>query len=292
MSLVQLPLIYLDWNIFDGFSKGRFSDLAKNLLIARDDGILHVPYSEWHLYEAVNVSPSIADQEKLVARNLDTVRNYTNLVFIWEDESPIGWIIGRGAKGSVFEVNKAQKLVAISELFKPVLSAFTTIRDQLIPYGLEPGILNKYPVEEAIHQINRLLLKPENIRKYEQYAPNGITFEELVQLSYKLMPDNTNEIQKIAGIYFMIDQVGYYTDRSVKKRVMSLWRDSMHVAWAARTQLLVSNDKKLRMKAELTYSILGVDTPVRDPTQATPIILWMIENGEQLKREYKQVRGH
>jgi hypothetical protein len=291
MSLVQLPLVYLDWNVFDGLSKGQFSDLGKYLITARDEGIIHVPYSEWHLYEAANVSPEILNGDSLVTRNFDTIRKFTNLVYLWEDKTPMGWVIGRGAKDSSFDIETTRKLLLFSEIFKPILSAVSAMRDNLIPYGLEPGILNKYGVEEAVDKINSLLLKPENVEKYKQYAPQGITFEELVRLSLSFMPDS-NDLQKTCGIYFMIDQLGYYSDKSVKKRIMSLWRDSMHTAWAGRAQLFVSNDKRLRMKAELTYRTLGIVTPVIDPDQAVPVILYMIENGDQLKQEYEQARGH
>ena len=287
MALFQLPLVYLDWNIFDGLSKGRFAELGENLITARDAGIIHVPYSEWHLYEAVHTRNSSALDE-LASRNLDAIRKYSNLVYVWEDDNPQGWIIGRAAKDSIFDTSTAQRLVEISELLKPILAAFTVVREQVIPYGLQPGVLNKYPFDEVIAKINELLLMPTNIEKYKAFAPNGITYEELVRMSLRFMPESTDEIQQVAGIYFMVDQLGYYSDKSIQNNVMSLWRDSMHVGWASRGQMLVSDDERLRMKALLTYHTLGIQTPVLDPQMANLVLSDLIENGDEIKRAFTQ----
>ena len=292
MPLVQRLLVYLDWSIFDGLSKGRFSDLREKLIIARDEEIIHIPYSEWHLHEATNVASEIANRDGLIDRNLSTIRNYTNMVYLWEADNPMGWIIGRGSIESTFDIITSQKLLAFSAKYlEPMLLAITKVRNTLIPYGLEPVILNNYDADQAVEKINAILLKPENIEKYRQYAPNGITFEELIRLSISLMPD-TGEVAKVSGIYFMVDQLGYYSERSVEKRVMSLWRDSLHVAWASRSEIFVSNDRDQRMKAQLTYRALGISTLVLDPEQASTVISGLIRDGDHIKEEYEKFRSH
>ncbi len=288
--LVQVPLCYLDWNIFDNFSKKRLPELKDVLFTAREDGLIHVPYTEWHLHEAVNVSSDLVNQEELVSRNLETLKDVTDFVCIWEHDEPAGWRILRFAWDRQFDVLTTQKLVMLWEMMKPILAAITTVKDKLLEFGLVPGTLNKFTPDEVIQEIDRILCKPENIEKYKEYSPKGITLEEIINLALSIIPESADDLQLVSAIYFLVDQIGYYSDKSVKRNVMSLWRDQNHVAWASRSQILVSADRRLRMKAKLTYRIFGITTLVLDPNEAIVTLKWMLENSDALKFQYDEVR--
>ncbi|NCP61457.1 MAG: hypothetical protein GW839_14315 [Flavobacteriales bacterium] len=69
---------------------------------------------------------------------------------------------------------------------------------------------------------------------------------------------------RFAGIFEMLDMVGYWKDRfNEKSNYARLW-DSSHSHFSSYCDYFICNDKRTRNKAKVVFEIYGIETKVLD----------------------------
>jgi len=118
--------------------------------------------------------------------------------------------------------------------------------------GLESSKLNNYSPKEVVEHLNK------NLNQWS----SGLSMIGLLETGLKYHPDykTFGLDNKIAGLFEILDILGYWTDKPTEKSNYARSMDASHTFYASHCDYFVSNDKKTRYKAKVAYSIYNVDT--------------------------------
>lgn len=141
-------------------------------------------------------------------------------------------------------------------------------------------LLNNFNISyHAIRQRIRGLLKKEDVESIakENYPQNVIPLiNSIIQRDSKITDDiNTileqtnsfaqNNIEiRIKQVYYMLDLLGFRSEEK-NKSFANIDTDAQHIVLASLCDYLISNDKRLRDKANAIYSHVHCATKVMDP---------------------------
>lgn len=113
--------------------------------------------------------------------------------------------------------------------------------------------LNNYSPREVVEQVNE-----------KKAAFGGFSFLGMIDHAISLFPNNEDFglHNKFAGVFEMLDLVGYWKDKyNEKSNYARLW-DSNHAYFSSFCDYFISNDKRTRNKAKVAFEIFDVKTKI------------------------------
>ncbi len=268
--------VYLDWNVVDGISKGRFPALENLLRAAKEKKLIRLPFSQMHGYEACNIAPDIPNRDELKSNNLDAIYRILGTDYFELSDDSKNIICWQHDPREFF------KDVDNLHLFNPVVSsmllALEPIRLNSQSFGLSALELNNIEdPEELIARIDSSFAEPKNYETYKHFSPSPITLREILLLSHQLLvkitTDNNKELAFMSHIITTMDLLGFHSDRvRVPDKRIAIWLDAYHAFWGGYCSVFVSDDRRLRQKTKVAYHLLEKTTIVADTHQAKNIL--------------------
>ncbi len=238
---------YLDNNIIIDIEEGKLSleDISK---ITNTNEYY---YSATHLQEANEITGD--NKNIMLSKRFNTLSSITKNNYLYIELNTNKVIKFKELPETVFqtinEVSFAQNLIKglanmISEEQKK------SIRQQL---GISAMELNNYTPAEVIQHIN----KDSNVF-------NGHSMVSLIESAIELHPDGKNFglHNKIAGVFELLDMIGYWKDKyNNKSNYARLW-DSNHSYFSSLCDYFVSDDKRTRNKAKVAFLLYDINTKI------------------------------
>lgn len=267
------PVIYLDWNIFVGTRNGQMSDLEQLLRSAVGAGRLVVPFSADHVGELkvreADATPSTSPRLK---EELDWLGRFTKSVYLYDAvnvpcpelrrETPVVvWHTLNDVPGADAATDAVLGMIP-GEFVEP-------FRDELKAH---PKELNNIVSSSVIAQVDSLFER----RHAEEPSPGPPpTFRSLLGYARSRHPQGEwfGFTNTFAAAFALLNWVGFQPDKdfAATKRRAAL-ADSQHAALAACTDLFVTEDRRLRIKAMTVFGYFGSSVPVTDGNGA---IAWL-----------------
>ena len=244
---------YLDYNIFTAIEDGNFT--LDKILDKVDKAISAIPFSAAHIQEADNIVGDTENQRNdFIEKRLATIRQITNCVYIFQEHptNKIYWLTEEPT--TVLETIRQVPFAKTSmKMFANLIS--NTQREQVREtLGIETKELNNYSSEQVIGHLNTKLINWGTQDNFLQLLDKAISFH----------PDKKDfgQHNNIAGVVELLDLLGYWKDRITEtSNYARLW-DSNHIHFASYCNYLVSDDKRLRNKAKVVYSIYNIQTRI------------------------------
>jgi hypothetical protein len=244
---------YLDYNVFVTLEDGRLT--VKEIAEQVNPSIDRFPYSAAHIQEVDNISAG-SEQERgeFIMKRLETIRRITKSLYLYQDmtTNAIEWLT-EDPKGVLQTIRQVPFAKLSFHSFANLISyrQKEQVRQSL---GIEIGKFNNYPPDEVVQHLNSKLV-------------NWGTGDNLIQLlerAVSLHPQGSTLRlhNRIAGLLELIDFLGYWKDRDTESsNVARLW-DANHTFFASKCEYFISDDRRLRNKAKVAYSIYGISTRV------------------------------
>ena len=131
----------------------------------------------------------------------------------------------------------------------------------------------RYAKDENLSTLIRKYLEentPESERNKIKYAKAETVFQELdnichgeksfVDIINDNLPDKRDDTLFVA-IYLALDAVGFRTDK--KRTLINKYSDAQHAYYASKCDIFVTNDRKLKEKAQAIYNRFGIKTLIK-----------------------------
>lgn len=235
--------VYLDWNCIT-HSKDKFSKLKD--LLGQFSGLFICPYSEAHLRDLqTNLNANPIEYEKDLALLTDICGNH--LLSLHNGELRI-----LCATPKEYLKNSGVVLDYIQNSFKFPYSEIRKLIQTAIPDEILRRISKENNPKKVIPRINSIIKDKVN------------TNDDLDSLLKRAKPSaQYNLEERIKGVYYALDMMGYKKESS-KKSFANIDTDAQHIAMASLCDYFISDDKKLRSKAESIYSNFACVTKVMD----------------------------
>lgn len=240
---------YLDNNIIIEIEQGNYSiaALIKNI----DTEITKFFYSAAHMQEAHEIKGSVKEITERLEKRFRTISEITNNNYLFHELKTK--IVHKQIEKpeivyqTITEVNFGQtamkSMVNINDETQKAV-----IRNQL---NFDIRKLNNYSPEEVVEQINE---------KKEVFG--GYSVIGLIEHAITLFPNNDDFglHNKYGGVFEILDLVGYWKDKySEKSNYARLW-DSNHAYFSSFCDYFISDDKRTRNKANVTFHIFNANT--------------------------------
>lgn len=249
--------IYPDTNIFVYLENKtlKLSDL-ENLIGTKIDSIF---YSASHIEEALEIK-GVTEEQRLdrINKRLETIQEITSGNYIHEN-----------LKNEVFEYNESpyEVMRTITEVsfaqnaMKSLLNFINEeqkkeVRELL---KIDPARMNNYKPEEVVEHLNKKLSD----------TGQNYTLLDMIEIGISYHPEGKTfgVSNRIAGIFEVLDMLGYWKDKyNDKSNYARLW-DSSHTFYGSHFDYFITNDKRTLNKANVAYNIYNVSTKVISPNR-------------------------
>ena len=245
---------YLDNNIFVDIEQNSLSinDLLENI----DQNLTDFFYSASHLQEANEMTAETKNElnDRLIKR-FQTISSVTNNNYLFQ-ELPSNKVHKLKEKPSVV-YNTINDVPFARNMMKGMMSTVneeqkSEFRKQL---NIDPIRINNYSPKEVIEQINS-----------KSDLMGGFSLVGMIEKAVELHPQGKEMglHNRFAGIFEMLDMVGYWKDKfNEKSNYARLW-DSSHSHFSSYCDYFICNDKRTRNKAKVVFEIYGIETKVLD----------------------------
>lgn len=225
-----------------------------NLFDEIDPKIDKVYYSSAHLQEADEIKGTTEEERnERINERIRTIEKITQSNYLYQDlDNNVFYQIQKPSVvlDTIREVPFANS--AMKELANLITEEQRVLARNSI--GLETAKLNNYSPTEVIDHLNRQL------KDWGQ----GHSFLEMVEqsISYHPQGQTFGLSNRIAGIFELLDMLGYWKDKANEKSNYARLWDSSHTFFAAFCDYFISDDKRTRNKARVVYSIYDITTKV------------------------------
>lgn len=245
---------YLDNNIFIDIEQNFLS--VNNLLENIDNNLTDFFYSASHLQEAKEMTAETNEElNNRLLKRFQTITSVTNNNYIFQ-ELPSNYIYKFKEKPYVV-FNTINEVPWVSNMMKGMMSLVSEkqkmeFRKQL---NINPIRINNYTPKEVIKQINSKI-----------DLMGGFSLIEMIEKAIEIHPQGKEMslANRFAGVFEMLDIVGYWKDKyNNKSNYARLW-DSSHCHFSSYCDYFISNDKRTRNKAKVVFEIYGIKTKVLD----------------------------
>lgn len=244
--------VYLDNNIIVDIEKDNI--LISNLNKLLESHINKFYYSMSHIFEANEITASTKSKlnERLSKRfkiiSQITKNNYLERVL------PSNKVVK--TKYEPFQIYQSINEVSFARnSIKQMVNKTTEEQKQQFrkQLNIDPLRINNYSPREVIEQIDK-----------NKTAMGGFTLLELIENGIKMHPDGKNMSlhNRFAGIFEILDLVGFWKDKyNEKSNYARLW-DSSHVYFSTFCDYFISDDKRTRNKAKVVFELYNIKTKV------------------------------
>lgn len=167
----------------------------------------------------------------------------------------------RDVLGTITEVTFAD---GIMDAMLRGLSSPKFLRSNREQLGIDPSRLNSIEPPNVIDQIDAAVRETLGSKWSEEVA-SKFGVRQLLATALEHYPSSYHGFSnKVAAVFSALNSVGFWPDKGKDEAAISGFNDSLHAASAAYTDVLVSNDKRMRIKSAAAYELFGVDTLVLD----------------------------
>jgi len=240
---------YLDNNVIIEIEQGNIS--TDTLINNIDKQISRIYYSAAHLQEAHEIRGTPIEIKERLNKRFQTISQITNDNYLFHElktqivhkqtEKP------QTVYQTITDVSFAQD--SMKNMVNNVdESQRSTFRSQL---NIDITRLNNYSPEEVVKQINE---------KKELF--DGFSLIELMDHAITLFPDNKDFglHNKFGGVFELLDMIGYWKDKYTEKSNYARLWDSNHAYFSSFCDYFISDDKRTRNKANVTFHIFDKKT--------------------------------
>lgn len=246
-------IAYFDYNIFTSIAEGDFGIYKISEKV--DQNITSIPFSAAHIQEVDNIIVINSNQRQLeIRKRCNIIRQITNGLYIYHDF--------RSNKVYFLKENPLTVLETIRQIpyAKPAMQSFVNLitseqKSQLrTALGIKSIEINNYQPDEVVDHLNSRL----NMLGFNE------TFLGLIEKAVEIHPDGKSFglDNRIAGLFELLDMLGYWKDKATKtSNYARLW-DSNHTYFASFCDYFISDDKRTRNKAKVAYKIYDIQTVV------------------------------
>jgi hypothetical protein len=262
-------LVYLDSNSLIGISDGRRDDLKLCIEKMLDGGEYLFPFSAEQVGEITTAEQSSQNALRLsylrkISRGKYFSHSTNELEFRNEDPEVVHGTI-----------NEVPTPLSPEKLFAEFVS-LDQLRSARAALELDPSRLNNLSGQEAVEEINRALSK---LASKQGVGPRTINelMEVLVGIVRTAFGDQWVQLGQteesalrdfqIVTLFMVLDAFGYWPDDLNTFKKGSRFPDSRHVFNASFFNILVSDDKKMRRRAQAVYEVLNIRTKVLSPSE-------------------------
>jgi hypothetical protein len=246
-------LVYLDNNVICSIEDKTYS-LSK--IIENIKGTqIEFPYSHAHIQEADNITDSKNESRfELIYRRLKTLQHISRGQYIYHDRNL--------EKITVFNENPATVLKTIRQVpfAKPSMKGFLNVvtfeqREQIrTMLGIDIKELNNYDPKQVV----------EHISKKVSVFGSEFNFISMIEMSMTYHPNGQSFgiMHRIAGIFELLDFMGYWKDKETElSNYARLW-DSIHTFFGSYCEYFISDDKRTRNKAKVVFELYDIPTRI------------------------------
>lgn len=236
--------IYLDNNVFVDIESGIYN--LSDFLSLED---VEYYFSSAHIEELIegqNIqSLSIDDRllliEKICGKN-----------FILQDVTTP--TINPMSPKDVFNLYKKPLIRSCRNQLNEAVSDFNVDRNKFLEIlGIRKIDINNIPPQNIIKELDKALYSIENYSE---------------QINIKTYVNNTHAIGRSVfhTLFNLLDFACYHKDKQTEHSNVARMYDASHIYYAQLCDYFVSQDKRLKYKAEAVYSYLGIETRVISTT--------------------------
>lgn len=242
---------YLDNNIFVDIENESLTleILRRNLGVNLDKFY----YSASHIQEANEIKGEPVIRNERLQKRFNTISQITDNNYLYLE----------------LETNKLRKLKEYPHV------VYETINDVSFGQTIMKNMVNT--VSEDQKEDFRKMLNID-IRRINNYTPvevieqinsksdllGGYTFVGLIEKAVELHPQGKKFglHNRIAGIFEMLDMIGYWKDKYTEKSNYARLWDSNHTFFSSFCDFFISNDKRTRNKARVAFEIYNIKTKI------------------------------
>ena len=247
---------YLDNNIIVDIEKGTLSISDLNKLTERD--ITKFYYSMSHIFEANEITASSNKElNERLSNRFEIITKITDNNYL-ERILPSNNVVK--TKYEPFHIYQSINEVSFARNSMKQMVNNTSendkreFREQL---NIDPLRINNYSPKEVIKQIDS-----------NRIAMGGFTLLDLIEKGIEMHPDGKNMSlhNRFAGVFEILDLVGFWKDRyNEKSNYARLW-DSSHAYFSTFCDYFISDDKRTRYKAKVVFELYNINTKVISST--------------------------
>lgn len=246
---------YLDNNVIIDIEQNKLSisELSKNIGIE----ITEVCYSAAHIHELNEISAKDDTEfNNRLNQRFQTISEITKNKYLFHDLPSNDVYLQIELPEIVYKT--INQVSFARDSMKSMMNIVTEEQKEIFRnyLGINMMEINNYKPNEVVEQINRKLT-----------VLQGLSFLDLIEKGVELHPDGkTFGIHnRFAGIFELLDMIGYWKDKyNDKSNYARLW-DSNHAYFGSFCDIFISNDKRTRNKACVTYNIFDFETIVCEP---------------------------
>ncbi|WP_121965725.1 hypothetical protein [Myroides sp. N17-2] len=242
---------YLDNNILIELEQQNVS--IEEIINCIDSNISTFFYSSAHLQEAHEIKGTNSEIKERLLRRFETISSVTKNNYLFHEikTKEVHRMIEK--PDNVYQTITDVKFT--QEAMKKMVNNLDENQRNLFRSELNLDItkLNNYSPKDVINQINE---------KKDLFG--GFSVVELIDYAITSFPNNADFglHNKFAGLFEMLDMIGYWKDKyNEKSNYARLW-DSNHAYYASFCDYFISNDKRTRNKANVVYHVFDKKTIV------------------------------
>lgn len=246
--------VYLDNNVLVSLEEQEYSIEKVNALLPNKENAFI--YSAAHLFELQNYKGGKNYSiEELHKKRFNSIKSIFSGNYIYYDLSK------KEIKFLYEEPENVYETINQVPLANSAIKIFSNLftKGQKAKFREDVGIdmkrINNYSPDEVIEHLNT---------KLTLYGTKQ-SFIEIMEYSTNLFPD-TREFglhNKIAGIFELLDMLGYWKDeQTTTSNEARLW-DSLHTYYSTYCDYFFSDDKRTRYKAKVVFDLFKIKTEVK-----------------------------
>jgi hypothetical protein len=259
------PAVYLDSSILIAMCDGRAEDLRQYVEATVERGTHIYPFSADQVSEI-----AASDDHAQNAKRLDYLERLSFCTYFVNSVTEFGF--KRESPRSVYATLSEVKIFpSVNKLFADCVSHDQQMQARQA-LGLDPNDLNNLDGVQAVAAIDEALRK----RAPSDNAGAPTSLSQLISLTkthvvtsfsdqWKRFGQNESDALRsyeILALFSMLDFFGYWPDDVKTYGKGSRFPDSQHTFNASYFDVLVSNDKRMRNRAQAVYEVLGIKTQV------------------------------
>jgi len=246
--------VYLDFNVLVNLLEGKLmtADIKKTI------GLSNVifPFSLGHIEEIHNIKESKGLPRIIAINNhLSLIDSVSKRQYLEKDDSDLFY---KKRSCSAFEIyEKISQPDAPGEMpYEYYANAITEEQKQEIRMALNVD-------SKTLNNIHHLsIIEHLNARFSRQQ--DGATFLEIIELAKKHYPPDLKwgMEMNISAVFTILDIAGYWKDSiSPTSNIARSW-DAYHSGVASYCDVLISQDKRMRLKAQIAYDLFNINTKI------------------------------
>lgn len=262
---MQPRAVYLDSSILIAMCDGRAEDLRAHVERTAERGTYTYPFSADQVSEIV-----ASDNHGQNAKRLDYLERLSRCTYFVNSVTEFG--LKRESPRSVHAtLNEVKVFPNVNILFADFVSHDQQLQARQA-FGLDPNYLNNLDGVQAIAAIDEALGK----RAASSNAGAPTSLSELLSLTkthvvasfsdqWKRFGQSESQAMRsyeMLALFSMLDFFGYWPDDAKTYSKGTRFADSQHTFDASYFDVLVSNDRRMRNRAQAVYEVLGVKTQV------------------------------